>query len=140
MIKDRFGKELHAGDKVIIAYDGYLMEVSIDSIDDSSFQPIRIYEHTDEYTLNLSLRGEDCIRVEKNDFSIEKTSVIDTNTVVSARDEINSGKVNPSTGQIDVVLSPEEQKIISYALNYALAHLEKVGRYIEKMLSKEQKF
>ena len=136
MVKDRFGKELNAGDRVVMAYGGYLMEVSIDSIDDDSFQPIRIYEDT----LSLSLRGEDCIRVEKNDSPIEKTSVIDTNVVVSARDEINSGKVNPSTGQIDVVLSPEEQKTISYALNYALAYSEKVGRYIEKMFSKEQKF
>ena len=136
MVKDRFGKELHAGDRVVMAYGGYLMEVSIDSIDDDSFQPIRIYEDT----LSLSLRGEDCIRVEKNDSPIEKTSVIDTNVVVSARDEINSGKVNPSTGQIDVVLSPEEQKTISYALNYALAYSEKVARYIEKMFSKEQKF
>ena len=136
MVKDRFGKELHAGDKVIIAYDDSLMEVTIDSIDDDSFQPIRIYEHTEAYTLNLSLEGRDCIRVRKNDSSSEGSSVIDTDIVVSARDEINSGKVNPS-GLMNIVLSPEEQKVISYALNYTLTHSEKVGRYIEKMLNKE---
>lgn len=132
MVKDRFGKELHAGDKVIIAYEDSLMEVTIDSIDDDSFQPINIHEDM----IHLSLEGRDCIRVRKNDSSSEGSSVIDTDIVVSARDEINSGKVNPS-GLMNIVLSPEEQKVISYALNYTLTHSGQVGRYIEKMLNKK---